>query len=140
MADILVVNKADGDRRQLAALAQAHYRNAVHLLAPHPGKWTPQVLISSATEHTGIEKIWETILEYHQITTENGYWRDNRHQQSHDWLHETLSGGFRRLFYEHPFIQSELIAIEPEVIAGRISPFAAARRILAQFKSTFLKQ
>ena len=140
MADILVVNKADGDRKNLAAIAQAHYRNAVHLLSPHPGEWTPKVLTASATEHTGIEKIWETVLEYHTTTTQNGYWAHNRRQQSHFWLHETLSSGLRRLFYEHPFIQSELAVLEPEVVAGRISPDAAARRILVQFKNTFLKK
>lgn len=140
MADILVVNKADGDRQKLAAMAQAHYRNAVHLQAPHPGGWAPQVLTASATTHTGIEKIWNTILEYHTTTTENGYWAQNRRQQAHFWLHEALAAGLRRLLYEHPFIQSELMALEPAVVAGRISPYAAARRILVQFKNTFLKQ
>lgn len=140
MADILVVNKADGDRVQPAAMAKAHYRNAVHLLPPHPGGWAPTVLTASATEQTGIDTIWKTITEYQETATKSGYWERNRRDQSQFWLHEALAAGLRKMFYEHPFIHAEIQSLEPEVLAGRISPFSAARRILEQFKSTFLKK
>jgi len=134
MADLLAVNKADGDRQKLANQARAHYLNATHLLPPKPSGWSPQVLACSALDGTGIPKIWDTMTAYREYTLHNGFFHQNRQQQARYWLHESLESGLRRLFYNHLAVREHLAALEPEVLAGRMSPFAAAERVVSSFR------
>ncbi|MEQ1747139.1 MAG: methylmalonyl Co-A mutase-associated GTPase MeaB [Saprospiraceae bacterium] len=133
MADILVVNKADGDRVKLANQARAHYLNATHLLPPKASGWAPRVLACSSQEGTGIAEIWERIEAYRQDTVANGFWADNRRQQAQYWLEEALENGLRKVFYTHPDVRSRLAELEQDVLAGRVSPFAAAEEVLRFF-------
>lgn len=136
MADLLVVNKADGDRKKLAALAQAHYINATHLLPPHASKWAPRVLTASSIDHTGLEQIWEAIEAFRTMTTENGYWEEQRRTQAHYWLHASLNEGLKKMFFNHPAVKEQLELLEKQVVEGHISPFAAARVLLDTYKNT----
>ncbi len=134
MADILAVNKADGDRQKLANQARAHYLNATHLLPPKPSGWQPKTLVCSALENRGIAEIWQTVLDYQAQTLANGYFRANRARQAKHWLHEALDAGLRQMFFGNEAVQKQLAALEPEVLAGRISPVAAASTLLSLFK------
>ena len=133
MADVLAVNKADGDRTQLANQARAHYLNATHLLPAKPSGWSPQVLACSATEGTGIPEIWAALQAYQSQTLSNGFFSENRRQQAGYWLRESLEASLRQLFYGNPAVRAQLEAVEPEVLAGRMSPFAAAQVIMSSF-------
>lgn len=133
MADILLVNKSDGDRKKWAAQALGHYRHAIHLLPPHPGGWTPTAFAVSALENQGIQQVWEAVTQYRTTTTQNGYWFEQRRQQAHYWLHETLIDGLKRLFFEHPEVERLLQELEPQVLQSRVSPFSAAQKILNAF-------
>lgn len=133
MADLLVVNKADGDRQKLANQARAHYLNATHLLPSKPGGYAPQVLTCSALEGNGIETVWQTLLHYQQHQRTNGYWEKNRQQQAQYWMQEHLEASLHQMFYQHSGVQQRMAALLPEVLAGRMSPFAAADQIMAAF-------
>lgn len=134
MADLLAVNKADGDRQKLANQARAHYLNATHLLPPKPSGWSPQVLACSATEGTGIPEMWEAVTAYRAHTLSSGFFQKNRQQQARYWLQESLQAGLHHLFYSHPAVRERLAALEPEVLAGRMSPFAAAESVMESFR------
>ncbi len=133
MADVLVVNKADGDRIKLANQARAHYLNATHLLPPNASGWAPHVLSCSSQEDTGIAEVWGAIEEYREKTQANGFFAENRRQQAQYWLQETLEAGLRAAFYGHPEVKRQLAALEPEVLAGQMSPFAAAEQVLRAY-------
>lgn len=133
MADILAVNKADGDRVQLADQARSYYRNATHLLPQKPSGWTPRVLTCSAEQGQGIETVWDTILDFKQAADANGFFGANRKKQAGYWLHEALQSGLQNAFFNHKSVQDTLTALEPDVLAGRMSPFAAAEQVLAVF-------
>jgi len=130
MADILVVNKSDGDRIKLANQARAHYLNATHLLPPKASAWAPRVLACSSQEGTGISEVWAAVEEYQSHVSANGYFDDNRRQQAQYWLRESLEAGLHAAFYGHPKVRERLKALEQEVLSGRISPFAAAEDVL----------
>jgi LAO/AO transport system kinase len=130
MADLLVVNKADGDRVPLANMARMHYLNALHLFPAKASTWVPQVLPCSAQSGEGILKVWETIMHYAQHTRENGFFDENRSQQALFWLKETLQAALMHRFYTHPDVKKLLQQLEPIVVAGKVSPFAAAEAIL----------
>lgn len=133
MADILAVNKADGERVNLANQARSFYLNATHLLPPKPSGWTPRVLTCSSQNSTGIAEIWQAVEEYRTMTVENGFFVKNRRQQAEYWLREALDTGLKAAFFSHPEVQARLAELEPLVMAGRISPFVAAERILGVF-------
>ncbi len=133
MADILAVNKADGERIKLANQARAHYLNATHLLPSRPSGWAPKVLACSAEQGAGIADIWQSILEFRDQTVANGFFEENRRRQAGYWLHEALMSGLQNAFFQHPAVREKLAALEPEVLAGHISPFAAAEEALGVF-------
>lgn len=134
MADILAVNKADGDRVRLANQARAYYLNATHLLPPKPSGWTPRVLTCSSQENTGIGEIWDAVEACRLLTQQNGFFMKNRRQQAEYWFREALDAGLKAAFFGHPLVQARLAELEPEVLAGRMSPFAAAEKVLKEFK------
>ncbi len=134
MADLLVVNKADGERIRLANQARGHYLNAAHLFPPKPSGWTPRVLACSALDHSGIAEVWEAVEAFQQQTLENGFLAENRRQQAHFWLEDSLEAGLKSMFYQHPGVRAKLAALEAEVLAGRVSPTDAAAQVLAAFR------
>lgn len=134
MADLLVVNKADNERLDLARQAQRHYSNAIHLLPANPNGWTPQVLTCSAQNGQGIPELWRVITAYQAHTQQNTSFSENRRQQARYWLEEALQNGLQARFQAHADTQAMLRKLEPEVLAGRLSPFAAAEQVLQSFK------
>jgi LAO/AO transport system kinase len=72
LADALAINKADGDNRGPAQTAAKVYELALHLLQPSSPRWHPPVLTCSALEMTGIERIWETVIEHHESVAQSG--------------------------------------------------------------------
>lgn len=131
MADILVVNKADGDRVKLANLAKAHYLNATHLLPLKPSLWSPLVLSCSALFNTDVVGVWEAIARYHTFTVSNGFFDENRAQQAKYWFKEALLNGLHEWFFKQPEVIGHLDDLEKAVLEGKISPFAAAEKVLS---------
>lgn len=134
MADILAVNKSDGDRVKSANQARAYYLNATHLLPPKDSGWAPRVLACSSQENVGISELWNTVKEYKNLTLANGFFMENRRRQAHYWLQEALDAGLKSAFFGDPAVQARLAELEPEVLAGRMSPFAAASKVLGAFE------
>lgn len=136
MADMIAVNKADGDRLQLAQQAKRAYLNALHLFPPKESNWIPPVDLCSAYEKRGIETISEHIHAFFKQVNKNGFFKKNRQQQARYWLHESIQQQLRQQFYQHPDIQQALEKVEEEVSAERLSSFQAAEQLLAIFKAT----
>ena len=135
MADILAVNKADGERVKLANQARAHYINATHLLPARASGWTPRVLACSAEQGTGVGEIWQSIQDFQSYTLANGFFRENRRRQAGHWLHEALLAGLKATFFNDPTVREKLDALESQVLVGSMSPFAAAEQVLGVFKA-----
>ena len=126
MADAIVINKADGDNIEKANLAAAQYRNALHLFPPSPSGWNPKVLTCSSKKHSGISEVWNTILDYIQMTRENKYFSEQRHDQSKYWMYETVNESLRNNFYRNSIIKHKLAEYEHLVLSDQLSSFAAA--------------
>lgn len=133
MADLLVINKAEGKRLPPAKQAQQEYRNALHLSPPKESGWTPEVLICSALENEGIVDIWEKVTAFWSSTVKNGYFEAHRRQQARYWLHERVNHRLRELFYAHPGVAARWKELEQAVTDHRISPFKAADELIRLF-------
>lgn len=135
MADLIAVNKADGERKPLAEEARRAYKNALHLFPPHESGWTPPVLQCSAELREGLEAILEQIHRYRDQTHQNGYFAEKRRRQAQFWLYESIQEQLRQQFFEHPKVQASLPEVEAAVLEGRWSSFRGADHLLAQFHS-----
>ncbi|MGE0087674.1 MAG: methylmalonyl Co-A mutase-associated GTPase MeaB [Desulfococcaceae bacterium] len=93
VADAIVINKADGDNILRAKMARKEYETALHLLMPATPTWSPPVLTCSAVEMTGIDKIWETILDYRSRMTATGEQESKRREQALEWMRLLLKDG-----------------------------------------------
>lgn len=133
MADLLVVNKSDGERVKLARLAQSHYQNATHLLPPAENGWSPKVLICSALEKNGLDEIWQQVKIFQKKMDESGWLVENRRRQSKQWMLDSIRAGLSDAFFADAATKVFFKKIETEVLAGRVSPFVAARLALDTF-------
>ena len=133
MADLIAVNKADGERLALAKRARQEYRNALHLFPPKESGWIPRADICSATTGMGIPEIWRQIEKYRQKTMENGFFEQNRRVQAHFWLQEAIDNQLRQAFIRDPDVREKLKGIEQAVIEGKQSPFQGAEELVALF-------
>lgn len=133
MADLLIVNKADGDREKMARDSMKAYKAALHLFPAKDNTWNPKVLTCSALHNQGIQEIWQTIEEFKIKMLENGHYHNKRMEQSKFWFNESIISELRTEFFNNPDIQSRIQTIESDVIAGRLSPFRAAKDLINSF-------
>ncbi len=140
MADLIAVNKADGDRELLAQQAQAFYRHALHFFPSKDSAWQPQVLTCSAFSGLNLDSIWQLILDYQQFTKGNDFFHKNRQAQAVYWLRETVAQNLTKKFYTTPLpngqtgtIATAFSDLEKQIISGTINPFQAAQILLDLF-------
>lgn len=136
MADLLVVNKADGERMQLARRARGEYKNALHLFPPKDNGWTPPVLTCSSVTNEGIAEIWDTLQAFRELTAANGAFEQRRKKQALAWLDDSVQAELRAHFRSHPEVKRLLPVVEQAVLEGRSSPAAAAAELIAAFLKT----
>lgn len=133
MADLIAINKADGNNLDKSRIAVTEYKNALHLFPLPPSKWSPNVLTCSATENKGIAEIWEQIEEYSKITLENGYFNQRRNEQSKYWMNETIQDMLKRQFLENESISKLKKEYEQKVMMNEISSFQAAHILMDKY-------
>ena len=130
MADGIVINKADGDNIDRARLAQAQFRNALHLFPLPPSGWTPEVLTYSGYYEIGIPEVWDMIYRYFDFVKKNGYFEEKRRQQEKYWMYESINEHLKAHFYNNPVIEEMLAAKQKLVLEAKQSSFMAAADVL----------
>ncbi|MCB9081734.1 MAG: methylmalonyl Co-A mutase-associated GTPase MeaB [Lewinellaceae bacterium] len=134
MADLLAVNKADGDNIPRAKRAQAEYRNALHLFPPTPSGWTPPVVTCSALSGEGLGDIQTQLQQYLELVKNNGYFDQRRSEQATYWLHQAIEQQLGDLFLAHPSVKKAYPQLEQAVLRGDISAFQAAEQLITLFR------
>ena len=128
LADLIVVNKADGDLAAAAGRTASDYRNAVHLLRPKWRSWATEVLTCSALEQRGISDVWDVIQRFEQEIQASGERAELRGRQARSWLWTELQDGLLDHLRADPEVQRLLTDVEQDVISGAITPSTAARK------------
>lgn len=134
LADLVAVNKADGEQLAAARHTRSDYARALHLLSAKASGWSAPVLTCSAKTGDHIEEIGAAIEKYQQLTRKNGYLTENRRRQALEWMRTTVRDQLLRRFYGHPAVRAELAALEAAVMAQEMTPHAAAARLLRRFE------
>jgi len=135
LADLITVNKADGDLMAAAERAKQDYSLALHLLRPQSGTWQPRVMTCSAMEGTGVADLWDAVLEFQNLRTKSGQLLARRKEQAADWMWDEISEALLHGVRHHKATQSLVFELERDVRAGKIGATAAAQHILKQFLS-----
>lgn len=129
LADMIAINKADGDNLKRANLAAADYRSALHILAPRSEHWHPPVETYSALTGAGLDRLWQKILDHRTAMNASGEFASRRREQQVKWMWSMLEGRMMARLRSDAAIRAKVKKMEAEVAAGRISPAVAAEQI-----------
>ena len=135
IADMVVVNKADGSHLRKAEMAAQEYKRALHIVTPQSPNWTPPVALCSALEKTGLSDIWDLILRYRDALGETGEFDQRRRQQQKHWMWALIEQELIRKLKLHPDVQENLSKIESDVVNGKLPVRAAVSHVLDRFLS-----
>lgn len=130
LADLIVVNKADGDLVPAARRAQVEYQAALHLMRPKNAGWTPHVLLASALKGEGLGKVWEAAEAHRKVLAETGDLSRLRAAQAKAWFWTELREGLFSALKSDRQAAALVPELEREVAEGQTTPTAAARRLL----------
>jgi LAO/AO transport system kinase len=137
LADVVVINKADGENLPAAQLARSEAQNALHFFPVSASGWIPQAITCSAQTCEGLTELWNCLLRYIALTRANGYFAEVRRSQSIKWMEETVQQELTRRFQSDPAVRQRLQELQRELMRGQTSSFRAARILLdAYFRKT----
>ena len=133
LADLLLINKADGDTKALAGRSAAEYRNALRLLHPRSAGWKVEVQTCSALDGNGIETAWETVLRHREALQSSGELESRRSSQALDWMWAEVNESLAAALRADPEVSRIIPGMEAAARAGEVAPATAAKNLLDVF-------
>lgn len=130
LADIVVVNKADGNDLPEARLAARDLSSAIRLIYPRKTLWRPPVLTMSATEGTGLAELWDKVERHRQVLSQAGEFDARRRAQQVDWTWQMVRDTALDRVLSNPGVRKIRADVERQVKAGELTPAMAAEQIL----------
>jgi len=130
IADLLAVNKADGDNQTRAKLAAAEYRRVLDFLQPATPGWKTGCTTCSAFIPDTLTALWQHVESFAGTTRASGAFAERRRQQSVSWLHAMIEEELRNRFFRDPRVRHLLPSLERRVAANHLPPATAAHQLL----------
>jgi len=131
MADLVAINKADGENRLRAELARQDQAAALHYLQPATSEWPTEVVLCAGLTGEGIMDIWQRIEKFYLVLEPKGVIARRRQEQSLTWLNDLILDELKRRFYRDPCVQNRLLAVQQALLRGEITAVRAAESLLA---------
>jgi len=135
LADLVLVNKADGELATTAHRTAADYTSAIGLIRPRCPEWQVPVRAISALEGIGTREVWDDVERFREALEHTGAWSRRRAEQALSALWSEIGDSLLDHFRAAPRVSERLAAIEQQVAAGTRTPSAAARALLSPFFS-----
>jgi LAO/AO transport system kinase len=129
LADMIAVNKADGDNVARANIAAADFRGALHILAPRSPTWSPPVTTYSALTGQGIAELWGEVLSHREKMTASGELAERRREQQVKWMWTMLEERLTARLRNDPAVRAKVKQAETAVAAGKLAPTLAVEEI-----------
>jgi len=133
LADLIAVNKADGDGAPRAQAALADLRAALRYLPRKLPSWETRALAISGQTGQGIADLWQVVDDHHTTLASSGALATLRASQQRSWMWSLVRERLEHAFRSHPAVSSTLAAVEADVLAGHLTPTAAADALLTSF-------
>ncbi|MBE2203578.1 MAG: methylmalonyl Co-A mutase-associated GTPase MeaB [Chthoniobacterales bacterium] len=130
IADILLVNKADGENKTRAEATRLEFERVLHYLSPVTEGWKPPVLAASSITRAGIAEVWRTVEKYLAHVETTGAFEIRRREQSLAWWQALVEQELRLRFLSHPRVAELSDRLERDILAGRLAPSLAAEELL----------
>ena len=130
IADMIAVNKADGEMKNAANRAVMEYQHALDILNPKSANWKPRSLSCSAFTGDGLAAIWETICGYKRLLKDAGEWQEKRKSQQVEWMWAIIRERILSKIETNEKVQSLVPQLELQVAESKLTPALAALEIL----------
>jgi LAO/AO transport system kinase len=130
LADMIAINKADGDNIKRAQAAAADYKHALQIFTPHEATWFPPVLTISGRNNRGLTDLWAKVLEHREKMTATGEFQSRRQAQAVSWMRDMLEDRLMAALKANPKVAPQLPAIEASVRDGTLLPTLAVERLM----------
>jgi LAO/AO transport system kinase len=136
MADMVVINKADGENVRMSEMAKLQYQNALHIFPQSESGWSPVVSTASAIKNIGISEVWVQIEKYSELVHRNGYFKKNRNNQQIEWMYNNINEELKRMLYSSAEIKQLLKSSEQKILSAELSPIKASQEVIESFKES----
>ena len=133
LADMIAVNKADGNNAQRAAAAAREYQIALHLTAPASPHWTPPVLTCAGLTGEGVETLWSHVEQHRRLLSESGDLARRREEQRVRWMWSMLDDRLLEALRTHPEVGKLLPEMESQVRSDVTTPVSAVNTLIEAF-------
>ena len=133
LADLVAVNKADGDNDERARRAAVDYRHALHLMQPASPTWSPPVLTCSGLRNVGLDEIWAQIGLHRDKLTATGEFAERRRHQQVEWMWSMIDDRLREEFRANEAVAAALDATVRQVDDGDLAATSAADELIRRF-------
>jgi LAO/AO transport system kinase len=129
MADLILINKADGDNLKAARKAKNELELALMLLPPHPDGWKVPCLTVSALNRRDMPQIWDKLSDFLNHTQKSGYFTSQRKNQAGKWLDDLILQRLKTDFYSNPEVSTLIAQLKSALESGEISARKALQRL-----------
>lgn len=133
VADLVAVNKCDGDLVSAARIIQGEYMSALKFIRKVNVNWTPQVLRISSITKEGIPELWKKMCEFREIMSKTGDLEQKRADQKKIWMWNYIKDNIMDLFRSHPVVRQKIAVMEDRVSHGVLTPGEAADMLMRDF-------
>ena len=129
IADMIAINKADGDNVERANQAAAEYKAAFHILAPSSEHWSPPVVTISGKERTGLDLLWQQVCDHRKILSDAGLFDEKRRGQMVRWMWSMLEDRVMSGLKQNENLATPIPELERQVSKGTLTPVLAVQKI-----------
>jgi LAO/AO transport system kinase len=133
MADIILINKSDGENNVAAKIAATQVKHSLHLFSASEKEWITQVLNISSLEKKGLDTLQKEIDSYFLKMESTGFLKHNRNQQDLFWFEETILQELQHLFSQNTSIQSVKTSLKEKIKNNEITAVNAAKFLVQKF-------
>lgn len=135
LADVVLINKADGPLADLATRAAADYQHALQLLPARVEHWQVPVRTCSALEREGIDAAWRAITDYIDLLKRESRLDKRRAAQAVSWMWRAVTDGLLDALRNDPDVKAHLEELEQSVRDKTKPATVAAREVIELFRA-----
>ena len=136
VADMIAINKADGDNVDRARATAADYRGALSLISPASEHWQPPVVTISGRDNLGLDELWQRIEDHRARMQASGEFDARRAAQAIGWMHDMLRDRLMGLIADRPDVETCRRDCERRVEAGTLTPAMAVDEVMRRLLDT----
>jgi LAO/AO transport system kinase len=135
LADLIAINKADGEQKELAKVARQDYAQALHLFPAKENSWQPKAVTCSTLTGEGLEGIWQVILDYQSNVKDSGWFERNRLAQMSMWFRAQFEQQLKQILFSSNDYLNKFVELETAFLKGKISMPKAIGQLLESLGS-----